>query len=106
MELRKAPSVAETIDWAHTLLALGADELTPERSRDTLGVILKHQDDMVKAGGSGLEYLDKSVMLSRDRLTEFVQALRAKGIQGRAGRDGRCRRRLDGARARRSRAHP
>ncbi len=50
MELRKAPSVAETIDWARTLLALGADSLGEDVVRASLGVILKHQDDVVKAG--------------------------------------------------------
>jgi MoxR-like ATPase len=50
MELRKSPSVAETIDWARTLLALGASELNEDLVRDSLGVILKHQEDMVKAG--------------------------------------------------------
>jgi MoxR-like ATPase len=49
MELRKAPSVAETIDWARTLLALGADTLDEAVVRDSLGVILKHQDDVRKA---------------------------------------------------------
>jgi MoxR-like ATPase len=50
MELRKAPSVAETIDWARTLLALGADTLDEGVVRASLGVILKHQDDVAKAG--------------------------------------------------------
>jgi MoxR-like ATPase len=49
MELRKAPSVAETIDWARTLLALGADTLSESIVRDSLGVILKHQDDIRRA---------------------------------------------------------
>jgi MoxR-like ATPase len=49
MELRKAPSVAETIDWARTLLALGADTLGEAVVRASLGVILKHQDDVAKA---------------------------------------------------------
>ncbi|WP_246258439.1 AAA family ATPase [Amycolatopsis anabasis] len=49
MELRKAPSVAETIDWARTLLALGADTLDEGVVRDSLGVLLKHQDDVTKA---------------------------------------------------------
>ncbi len=49
MGLRKAPSVAETIDWARTLLALGAHTLDEELVRDSLGVILKHQDDVLKA---------------------------------------------------------
>ncbi|MFD3335705.1 AAA family ATPase [Streptomyces sp. NPDC058700] len=49
MELRKAPSVSETIDWARTLLALGADRLDERIVRETLGVLLKHQADIVKA---------------------------------------------------------
>jgi MoxR-like ATPase len=49
MNLRKAPSVAETIDWARTLLALGADTLSEAIVKDSLGVILKHQDDVVRA---------------------------------------------------------
>jgi MoxR-like ATPase len=49
MPLRKAPSVSETIDWARTLVALGADILDAEVVSDSLGVILKHQDDLEKA---------------------------------------------------------
>lgn len=47
--LRKAPSVAETIDWARTLVALGAKTLDPKVVGESLGVILKHQDDIAKA---------------------------------------------------------
>ncbi|MFF3842731.1 AAA family ATPase [Streptomyces sp. NPDC001930] len=49
MDLRKVPSVSETIDWARTLLALGADRLDEQVVRQTLGVLLKHQEDIVKA---------------------------------------------------------
>lgn len=49
LALRKAPSVAETIDWARTLVALGATTLSPEVVADSLGVVLKHQDDLEKA---------------------------------------------------------
>ncbi|MEE1820449.1 MoxR family ATPase [Streptomyces sp. SP18ES09] len=49
MDLRKVPSVSETIDWARTLLALGADRLEERVVRETLGVLLKHQEDIVKA---------------------------------------------------------
>lgn len=49
MDLRKAPSVSETIDWARTLLALGADRLDEGVVRDSLGVLLKHQGDIVRA---------------------------------------------------------
>ncbi|WP_425484778.1 AAA family ATPase [Flexivirga oryzae] len=46
LELRKAPSVAETVDWAGTLLSLGTAELDPETVRRTLGVVLKHTGDI------------------------------------------------------------
>lgn len=46
MRLRKSPSVAETIDWARTLIALGGDSLDPEFVRSSLGVLLKHQEDI------------------------------------------------------------
>jgi MoxR-like ATPase len=49
MPLRKAPSVSETIDWARTLVALGADILDDQVVKESLGVILKHQDDLEKA---------------------------------------------------------
>ncbi|MFJ3136017.1 AAA family ATPase [Streptomyces sp. NPDC086843] len=49
MDLRKAPSVAETVDWARTLLALGASTLDDTVVRDSLGVVLKHRDDIQKA---------------------------------------------------------
>ncbi|GAA2751193.1 MoxR family ATPase [Kitasatospora cinereorecta] len=49
MDLRKSPSVAETIDWARTLLALGADSLDDAVVRTSLGVILKHQEDIRRA---------------------------------------------------------
>lgn len=49
LKLRKSPSVAETVDWGRTLVALGAGDMTPEHVRDNLGVLLKHQDDIVRA---------------------------------------------------------
>lgn len=45
MDLRKLPSITETVDWARALLLLGAKSLDPDLVRDTLGVLLKHQDD-------------------------------------------------------------
>jgi MoxR-like ATPase len=49
MDLRKAPSIAETIDWARALVLLGASALDKELARATLGVLLKHEDDRAKA---------------------------------------------------------
>lgn len=45
LTLRKAPSIAETVDWAKTLVALGARNLTGNVVRSTLGVLLKYQSD-------------------------------------------------------------
>ncbi len=45
MELRKAPSIAETIDWARAMQVLGVTELTDAVVEQTLGVVLKHQSD-------------------------------------------------------------
>jgi MoxR-like ATPase len=49
LELRKRPSVSETIDWARTLSLLGVAEISTELVVDTLHVLLKHQPDIEKA---------------------------------------------------------
>jgi MoxR-like ATPase len=49
LELKKAPSVAETIDWARTLLALGVGTLDEDAIAGTLGVVLKHRSDHARA---------------------------------------------------------
>ncbi|QFT92742.1 AAA domain (dynein-related subfamily) [Roseovarius sp. THAF9] len=51
-DLFKKPGVAETIDWAKCLLALDVISLSPEVIADTLGAILKYQDDIQKMQGS------------------------------------------------------
>ncbi|WP_299687038.1 MoxR family ATPase [uncultured Tateyamaria sp.] len=51
-DLFKKPGVAETIDWAKCLLALDVLTLSPEVIADTLGAILKYQDDIQKLQGS------------------------------------------------------
>src|SRR5262249_45727295 len=49
LELKKAPSISETIDWARTLLYLGKNEIDPEVIGETLHVLLKYQSDIAKA---------------------------------------------------------
>jgi MoxR-like ATPase len=56
-DLFKLPGVAETIDWAHALTQLDVLALTPEAINDTLGVLLKYQDDIAKIQGSEAERL-------------------------------------------------
>ncbi|MEP4380831.1 MAG: MoxR family ATPase [Alphaproteobacteria bacterium] len=52
VDLFKVPGIAETIDWASALHQLDIIELTPEAIDDTLGVLLKYQDDIAKIRGS------------------------------------------------------
>ncbi|MGQ0567661.1 MAG: AAA family ATPase [Gemmobacter sp.] len=56
-DLFKKPGVAETIDWAKCLLALDVIALSPEVIADTLGAILKYQDDIQKIQGSAAKAL-------------------------------------------------
>jgi MoxR-like ATPase len=49
LELKKAPSISETIDWARTLLYLGKSEIDPGVIGETLHVLLKYQSDITKA---------------------------------------------------------
>jgi MoxR-like ATPase len=48
-DLKKPPSISETVDWARTLLALGAGELTDDVTRETLSVLLKYERDITVA---------------------------------------------------------
>jgi MoxR-like ATPase len=49
LELKKSPSISETLDWAQTLLELGLDTLDESVMRSTLGVVLKHASDQERA---------------------------------------------------------
>ncbi|MEM1077100.1 MAG: MoxR family ATPase [Pseudomonadota bacterium] len=60
-DLFKKPGVAETIDWAKCLLALDVLELSPEVIADTLGAILKYQDDIQKLEGSAAKQILEDV---------------------------------------------
>ena len=51
LDLKKVPSVSETLDWAATLVLLGAQSVDAGLARDTLHVLLKHQSDIAKASG-------------------------------------------------------
>src|SRR5690348_7264250 len=53
-DLFKAPGVAETLDWLAALVTLGQTELTEGAVRDSLGALLKYQDDIQKVHGGGL----------------------------------------------------
>jgi MoxR-like ATPase len=49
MDLKKSPSVSETLDWARTLVLLGVDSIDAEQAKETLHVLLKYQSDIAKA---------------------------------------------------------
>jgi len=52
LELRKAPSISETIDWVRTLAVLGVDELNAQVLSDTVSVVVKYDKDVTKALGA------------------------------------------------------
>jgi MoxR-like ATPase len=66
LDLFKAPGVAETIDWTRALVALNAMQLDPDTVHDTLGVLLKHREDLERMGGGDTQRL--------------LDELRAKGV--------------------------
>ncbi len=49
LELKKSPSVSETLDWARTLLLLGVTQVDAETARTTINILLKYQSDITKA---------------------------------------------------------
>jgi MoxR-like ATPase len=52
MELYKQPGIAETLEWTRALMALDATVLAPQLLQDTLGVLLKYQDDITQVQGA------------------------------------------------------
>ena len=49
LELKKSPSVSETLDWARTLVLLGIESIDAEQAKETLHILLKYQTDIEKA---------------------------------------------------------
>jgi MoxR-like ATPase len=63
-DLFKTPGVAETLDWAKCLVSLDALELNPQVITDTLGALLKYQDDIARFQGSDAKALLDEVRLA------------------------------------------
>jgi MoxR-like ATPase len=61
LELKKAPSVSETLDWARTLLLLGVQSVDAETASATINILLKYQSDIAKAARE----LEKDTELSK-----------------------------------------
>jgi MoxR-like ATPase len=62
LELYKAPGVAETLDWAASLIALNVTHLELEAIEDTFGALLKYQDDLIRARAAAQDVLAKAQM--------------------------------------------
>ncbi len=60
LELKKPPSIAETLDWARALLRLGIKELDAAALRSTLGLLLKHEDDRATVEGKAATLVARS----------------------------------------------
>jgi MoxR-like ATPase len=65
LDLKKTPSISETLDWARALIALNANELESELVSDTLNVILKYEGDVQKAQNELAKLLEKKAAEKR-----------------------------------------
>jgi MoxR-like ATPase len=57
VDLTKVPGIAETLDWANALLSLGATELSSQVVDETLGVVLKYEEDIRHVRGARVKEL-------------------------------------------------
>jgi len=69
MDLFKLPGVAETIDWTQALTQLDAVALSPEVINDTLGALLKYQDDIARVRGSEAARILDEIKTGMDAVT-------------------------------------
>ncbi len=72
LDLQKNPGIAETIDWATALVSLEVSDLTVESIDHTLGVLLKHQDDMQQVYEESPEQLLQSTLQSEGPVEQSV----------------------------------
>ncbi len=63
LELRKAPSISETIDWARTLAVLGVSDLQADVLADTLSVVVKYERDLARAGAALPSLVDPNAVV-------------------------------------------
>ena len=79
LDLKKPPSIAESIDWARALLLLGAQDIDQKTFRDTLSIIVKHRTDLDTVADRVGVRLRRVVTLPR-HLIGFAEALRTEGV--------------------------
>jgi hypothetical protein len=65
LDLKKLPSVSETIDWAKSLVLLHADSLDEELVRSSLNALLKYEDDLSTVANNLTELLSQDVKASQ-----------------------------------------
>jgi len=85
-DLFKSPGVAETLDWASALTELDAVALDPAQVSDTLGVLLKYQDDIAKIqGAKAQELIDqaRAVLAARSKSVRHPASLSGEASSGR-----------------------
>jgi MoxR-like ATPase len=76
VKLNKTPGVAETLDWAMSMMALHQDHLEPESVRETLGAFIKDRDDVSKLSGRPLDILVSGMNgVGEEDLNEWVQSV-------------------------------
>jgi MoxR-like ATPase len=87
VKLAKVPGVAETLDWAASLMALHQDHLDPEAVRETLGAIFKDRDDVVKMSSKTLDaILDGVDTRSEEELEQWLRSIAPRMEKELAGR--------------------
>ena len=118
-DLFKSPGVAETLDWATALSELDVVALDPATVSDTLGVLLKYQDDIARLDGGkvkdilddvraqsargGIGHEPRRTGRLAENIVYFARALRAAGIPRRPALGDRCARCAAGRRRRHAR---
>ena len=70
LDLRKSPSISETLDWAKSLVALNAAQLDAETLENTMSVLLKHESDLQKVRRR-IDISSHGVSLEQDDLSQF-----------------------------------
>jgi MoxR-like ATPase len=87
VRLAKIPGVAETLDWASSLMALHQDHLDPESVRETMGAIFKDRDDVTKMSSKSLDaILDGVDTRTQEELEHWLQSIGPRMEKEFAGR--------------------
>jgi MoxR-like ATPase len=81
LDLKKIPSISETLDWARALLALNANELDADFVGQTLNVILKYEGDVKKAQGELSQLLEKKAAKAQATAPSVTEVPEPKAVK-------------------------